>query len=64
MISYGIYIYHMFCIHAVRVVVGKLALPETIYLFPLSLALSAAVAAVSYFAFERWFLDLRQHFRA
>ncbi|MFO0960257.1 MAG: acyltransferase [Isosphaeraceae bacterium] len=47
LISYGMYLYHMWCIHAARVAVGKLGLGEGAC-FPAAVLVTAAVAAISF----------------
>lgn len=63
MISYGMYLYHMFALHAVREVVSRLGLPDFPWHFLLGAPLTAAVAAASYYILEKRFLDLRTRFR-
>lgn len=62
-ISYGMYLYHMFALHAARVACGALGLPEFPFHFLIGLGLTIIAASISFFAFERWFLRLRDRFR-
>jgi peptidoglycan/LPS O-acetylase OafA/YrhL len=62
-VSYGMYLYHMWCIHIIRVVIEKTGLPPLWIEFPLALALTAMVSGASYHFYEKLFLDLRKRFR-
>lgn len=62
-ISYGIYLYHMFALHAASAITRKLGLAGTPATFLLGAALSIAVAAASFYLLEKRFLDLRKKFR-
>ncbi|WP_411816050.1 acyltransferase family protein [Hyphococcus sp. DH-69] len=62
-ISYGMYLYHMWCIHIVRVLIDKVGLSQNWLQFPLSLALTTLVAAGSYYLYEKRFLNWRKKFR-
>ncbi|MEO1014461.1 MAG: acyltransferase [Pseudomonadota bacterium] len=61
-ISYGIYLYHMFAMHFVRVAAAELGLSQAM-IFPLTLALSILIATASYHFLEKRFLRLRSSFR-
>jgi len=61
--SYGIYLYHMFCIAAAQAMAGKLGLPsQSVFLG--GLCLSVAVAGASYTLFERPIMRLKGRFAA
>lgn len=62
-ISYGMYLYHMWCVHIVRVASQKLGLPAMWTEFPLTLALTIIVSAASFYLYEKRFLDWRKKFR-
>jgi len=62
-VSYGMYLYHMWSIHIVRTLIEKAGLPQFWLQFPLALALTIAIAAASYFLYEKRFLNLRRRFR-
>ncbi|TBW35934.1 acyltransferase [Siculibacillus lacustris] len=57
-ISFGLYVFHLLAIR----VAGHMAPPGSVAAAILALALTIAVAAVSYWGFERWFLRLREAF--
>jgi peptidoglycan/LPS O-acetylase OafA/YrhL len=61
-LSYGIYLWHMFVLDPVMRVTKKGWLSGYL-LFPVTLALSVAVAQVSYSLYEERFLRLRERFR-
>lgn len=63
MISYGMYLYHMWCMHIARVVLEKLSLNSSLSLFVLTTVITICVATVSYYGFELKFLNLRDRFR-
>lgn len=62
-ISYGMYLYHMWCIHIANAIIDKLGLPDMLLAFPLALAGTVTVSAISFYAFEKRFLALRKKFR-
>lgn len=62
-VSYGMYLYHMWCIHVARELIAKLGLPQLWLQFPLALACTVVVAAASYYFYEKRFLDWRAKFR-
>lgn len=62
-ISYGMYLYHMWCIHAVRTAVGHDTFENSWIAFLLSLAVTVVFSVGSYYALERPFLNLRTKFR-
>ncbi|MEZ5891782.1 MAG: acyltransferase [Parvularculaceae bacterium] len=62
-VSYGMYLYHMWAIHIVRTLLGKLGIAQDILQFPLALALTVAISAASFYFFEKRFLNLRARFR-
>lgn len=62
-VSYGMYLYHMWCVHIARVVIEKASLPSLWVEFPLALALTVIVSAASFYLFEKRFLDWRNRFR-
>ena len=63
MISYGMYLYHMWCVHVVRIILDKLGLHTPFVLFFGASIATVIVAAASYFLYERWFLTMRHRFR-
>lgn len=62
-VSYGMYLYHMWCVHIARILLSKLSLPPVWLEFPLALVITVAVSAVSFYVYEKRFLDLRKRFR-
>lgn len=62
-VSYGMYLYHMWSIHIVRAVIGKLGLSQFWLQFPISLMLTTLIAAASFYLYEKRFLDWRKRFR-
>ena len=62
-VSYGMYLYHMWCLHAVRIVIEKLGLPSLWTEFPLGMIVSLAVSVASFYLYEQRFLKLRSRFR-
>ncbi len=62
-ISYGIYLYHLFALYAASVLIQKSGLPGAPATFILGAAFSIAIAAPSFYLFEKRFLDLRKKFR-
>ena len=62
-VSYGMYLYHLWCLHAARVFAAKLGLPEFPIVFLVGATLTVVVAAASYLIFEKRFLELRRKFR-
>ncbi len=62
-VSYGMYLYHMWCIHIVRAILAKIGAPQVWLQFPLALALTVAVSAASFYLYEKRFLNLRSKFR-
>ncbi len=55
-VSYGLFIFHPFCISFTRRILGQY---HTGLQLAVSLIASIAVATASYFLFERWFMGLR-----
>jgi len=62
-ISYGMYLYHMWAIYALRIVLEKIGLHQPILLFFTATGATIAGAAISYHFFEKYFLNLRDRFR-
>lgn len=62
-VSYGMYLYHMWCVHIARTLIEKTGLSQLWLQFPLALAGTVVVAAASYYLYEKRFLDLRKRFR-
>ncbi len=62
-VSYGMYLYHMWCVYAAKVLLGKLSLPNLWFEFPVALAGTVAISAASYYFYEKPFLNLRKRFR-
>lgn len=62
-VSYGMYLYHLWCIHIADKLLDELGLPHLWLQFPIALAATVAVSAVSYYLYEKRFLDLRKRFR-
>ena len=62
-VSYGIYLYHMFALHAAAVIVRKSGIPTTPATFIIGAMIAVAVSAASFYLLEKRFLDLRKRFR-
>lgn len=62
-VSYGMYLYHMWCIHIAKLINAKLGLPQQFWEFPLALAGTIILSAISFYLFEKRFLALRRKFR-
>ncbi|WP_428408522.1 acyltransferase family protein [Hyphococcus sp.] len=62
-ISYGMYLYHMWCVYAAQILIGKLGLSNLWFEFPLALAGTIAISAASFYFYEKPFLNLRKRFR-
>jgi peptidoglycan/LPS O-acetylase OafA/YrhL len=62
-VSYGMYLYHMWCVHIAKALIDKVGLSQLWLQFPLALAGTIAVSAASYYLYEKRFLDLRKRFR-
>lgn len=62
-ISYGMYLYHMWGVYAAGVILEKLGLPLGALHFPLTMAGTIVVSALSFYIFEKRFLNLRKKFR-
>ena len=62
-VSYGMYLYHMWCIHIANAIIGRLGLPYLYLEFLLALAGTVLVSAISFYVFEKRFLALRKKFR-
>lgn len=62
-ISYGMYVFHMVAINAVRLVVFQQADPQALHVLLAGLALTIAVAAASFHFYEKPFLSLKRKFR-
>jgi peptidoglycan/LPS O-acetylase OafA/YrhL len=62
-VSYGMYLYHMWCVHVAKALIDKVGLSQLWLQFPLALAGTIAVSAASYYLYEKRFLDLRKRFR-
>lgn len=62
-VSYGMYLFHMWCIFAVGAVVSKLGAPTTPIVFIAGLVLTVIISALSFELFEKRFLALRKKFR-
>ena len=62
-ISYGMYLYHLFVIQRVAMLMERMGLPETPFVFLAGFALTVAVATVSFHLLEKPCLRLRDYFR-
>lgn len=62
-ISYGVYLYHMWCIHIAKALIAKLGLSQLWFQFPVALSGTIVVAAASYYLYEKRFLNWRSRFR-
>ena len=62
-ISYGMYVYHMFALHIVRVILEKYGFPSDYYYFIFGLLLTVIVAELSFRFYESWFLVISRKFR-
>ena len=62
-VSYGMYLYHMWCVHIARVLIEKTGLSSLWVEFPLALTLTVIVSAASFYIYEKRFLDWRKRFR-
>ncbi len=62
-VSYGMYLYHMWCIHIANAIINRLGLPHLYLEFLLALAGTVSVSAISFYIFEKRFLALRKKFR-
>lgn len=62
-VSYGMYLYHLWCILAAAAVVDRLGAPATPLVFVIGLAATVAVSALSFHFLEKRFLNLRSKFR-
>lgn len=61
-ISYGMYLYHMFCLHAARAIVSRLNFPSYPTVFLIGILITIAVASASYYLLERPFLKLKNRY--
>ena len=61
-LSYGMYLLHMLCRHGSRVVLDKLGCTAEWPLFPVTLAVTLAVAWLSFTFYETRFLKLKDRF--
>jgi peptidoglycan/LPS O-acetylase OafA/YrhL len=61
-ISYGLYLYHLWTIHIVRESFERLRLEDKLAFFAASVALTAVVAEVSFRLIESPLLRLKRHF--
>lgn len=61
-VSYGMYLMHMLCVNIVRHVPAVASRP--LVLFAATALLAFLVAQLSYRTYERWFLQLKNRFRA
>ncbi len=62
-VSYGMYLFHMWCVHAASVLIEKFSLPLVWTQFPIALGATIIVSAASFHFYEKQFLDLRKRFR-
>ncbi len=62
-ISYGMYLYHMWCVHIAGAITAKLGLPQLWFHFPIALGGTIVVSAASFYFYEKRFLDWRTKFR-
>lgn len=62
-ISYGMYLYHMWCVHIAGAITAKLGLPQVWFHFPITLGGTIVVSAASFYFYEKRFLDWRAKFR-
>jgi peptidoglycan/LPS O-acetylase OafA/YrhL len=61
-LSYGMYLLNSLCVHATLFAFGKIGVLHPLFIFPCALALTVAVASLSYRTFETPFLDLKKRF--
>lgn len=62
LLSYGIYLLHMFCRHGCKAILDKLGVSTEPWLFPLTLIVTVVVAQISYTFYEQRFLKLKDRF--
>ena len=62
-VSYGMYLYHMWCLYAARLILKELGLSRFYFEFPLGLMITILVSAASFYVLEKRFLGLRKKFR-
>jgi peptidoglycan/LPS O-acetylase OafA/YrhL len=62
MLSYGMYLYHMWAMHGAATLLGGHATAHPLAMFALTLALTCLIAEASYIAWERPFLLLKRRF--
>lgn len=60
-VSYGMYLYHMLCLHVARAAAEWINLPGAA--FPIAVMLTTLAATISFYAIEKPFLNLKRHFR-
>ncbi|MCC7407913.1 MAG: acyltransferase, partial [Phycisphaeraceae bacterium] len=63
-VSYGMYLYHMFARHGADALLGRVGIESQLALFPVTLALTYLVSEVSYRTLEAFFLNLKSRFSA
>ncbi|MCC7205614.1 MAG: acyltransferase, partial [Phycisphaeraceae bacterium] len=63
-VSYGMYLYHMFARHGAEVLLGRAGIESQLALFPVTLALTYLVSELSYRTLEAFFLNLKSRFSA
>ena len=62
-VSYGVYLFHMLSANFVDLVINKLELELFPFLFFITvLSISVVVSSISFYTFERYFINLKSHF--
>ncbi len=63
-ISYGLYMYHIIAIGITLVLLEKINLTSSLALYPISIAFTILLSAISYKYFETYFLKLKAKYQA